>query len=65
MLYDVSSVPRVVMPYVVLDKLLGGADLMLPGIYTNSFPTYWDSGDVSLFYLPFANVVTVSVWGHP
>ena len=35
------------MPYVVLDKLLGGADLMLPGIYQESYPADWGTGDVS------------------
>ncbi|XP_063679257.1 eukaryotic translation initiation factor 2D-like isoform X1 [Bolinopsis microptera] len=38
--------PRVIMPYNVLDKLLGGAHLMLPGIYTSSLPEYWDVGDI-------------------
>lgn len=37
------------MPYIVLDKLLGGANLMLPGIFESSFPAHWDIGDVSDF----------------
>lgn len=38
--------PRLTMPYIVLDKLLGGANLMLPGIHPESLPDYWETGDV-------------------
>ena len=54
------------MPYNVLDKLLGGAHLMLPGIYTSSLPEYWDVGDVSYYDYLYSNPpcgpLEVSFW---
>lgn len=58
-----NLLPCVTMPYMVLDKLLGGADLMLPGIHTESLPDYWDTGDVVAVCSPGNGAaLAVGVW---
>lgn len=58
-----NLVPNVMMPYVVLDKLLHGAHLMLPGIFPESLPNTWSNGDVVCVSTPKSGAaVAVGVW---
>lgn len=55
--------PRVTMPGELLQKLLGGADLMLPGIIPDSLPDTWYAGEVvSVCTTKNGAALAVGIW---